>query len=104
RRRPADVRAGAAGHRAAADDGGPVREVDTDRPGRPDPDGGGTPTREGRRPRRRRRRRRRRARGPRAVTRALATAWWYLRAIMGETAYDQYLEHRERTHPGQPVL
>jgi uncharacterized short protein YbdD (DUF466 family) len=34
----------------------------------------------------------------------LKTAWWYVRAVMGETAYDQYLEHRERTHPGEPVL
>jgi uncharacterized short protein YbdD (DUF466 family) len=38
------------------------------------------------------------------MTRALRTAWWYFRAVMGETAYDQYLEHRERTHPGEPVL
>lgn len=38
------------------------------------------------------------------MTGVLARAWWYVRAVMGETAYDQYLEHRERTHPGEPVL
>jgi uncharacterized short protein YbdD (DUF466 family) len=34
----------------------------------------------------------------------LSRAWWYLRAVMGETAYDDYLDHRARTHPGEPVL
>ncbi len=38
------------------------------------------------------------------MTRVLARAWWYVRAVMGETAYDTYLEHRGRTHPGEPVL
>lgn len=35
---------------------------------------------------------------------ALARAWWYVRAVMGETAYDDYLAHRGRRHPGEPVL
>jgi uncharacterized short protein YbdD (DUF466 family) len=34
----------------------------------------------------------------------LSKVWWYVRAVMGETAYDDYLEHRARTHPGGPVL
>jgi uncharacterized short protein YbdD (DUF466 family) len=38
------------------------------------------------------------------VTRVLSRAWWYVRAVMGETAYDDYLTHRSKTHPGEPVL
>lgn len=38
------------------------------------------------------------------MTRLLASAWWYVRAVMGETAYETYLAHRERTHPGEGVL
>jgi uncharacterized short protein YbdD (DUF466 family) len=29
---------------------------------------------------------------------------WYLREVMGENAYDHYLEHRRRGHPDEPVL
>ncbi|MDG4832836.1 YbdD/YjiX family protein [Solwaraspora sp. WMMD1047] len=29
---------------------------------------------------------------------------WYARELSGESAYDNYLDHRRRTHPGQPVL
>ena len=38
------------------------------------------------------------------MTKVLSRAWWYVKAVMGEDAYDQYLAHRERTHPGKPVL
>ena len=35
-----------------------------------------------------------------------AAGWvlWYLREVMGENAYEHYLEHRGRRHPHQPVL
>ena len=29
---------------------------------------------------------------------------WYLREFAGETAYDRYVAHRERCHPGEPVM
>jgi uncharacterized short protein YbdD (DUF466 family) len=35
---------------------------------------------------------------------AAGKALWYLREVMGENAYEHYLEHRRRTHPGEPVL
>ena len=35
---------------------------------------------------------------------AAGRALWYLREVMGENAYEHYLEHRRRTHPGEPVL
>ena len=38
------------------------------------------------------------------MIRVFGRALWYVRAVMGETAYDTYLEHRARTHPGEPVL
>jgi uncharacterized short protein YbdD (DUF466 family) len=38
------------------------------------------------------------------VRTVLSRAWWYLREVMGETAYDHYLDHRARAHPGEPVL
>ena len=28
----------------------------------------------------------------------------YLREVSGETAYDRYVEHRRREHPGDPVM
>jgi uncharacterized short protein YbdD (DUF466 family) len=40
----------------------------------------------------------------RRVGAAAGRALWYLREVMGENAYDHYLEHRRRTHPGEPVL
>jgi uncharacterized short protein YbdD (DUF466 family) len=30
--------------------------------------------------------------------------FWYLREVMGENAYERYLEHQRRRHPGEPVL
>lgn len=38
------------------------------------------------------------------VRRALGEAWHVARGIAGETAYEQYLEHRRRYHPGEAVL
>jgi uncharacterized short protein YbdD (DUF466 family) len=29
---------------------------------------------------------------------------WYLREVMGENAYDHYLEHRRARHPDEPLL
>lgn len=37
----------------------------------------------------------------RSLPRALR---WYARELSGESAYDNYLAHRRRTHPGAPVL
>jgi uncharacterized short protein YbdD (DUF466 family) len=28
----------------------------------------------------------------------------YLREVSGETAYERYVEHRRREHPGDPVM
>jgi uncharacterized short protein YbdD (DUF466 family) len=38
------------------------------------------------------------------LRRAAAGALWYAREVMGENAYEHYLDHRRRTHPDQPVL
>jgi uncharacterized short protein YbdD (DUF466 family) len=35
---------------------------------------------------------------------ALGRLWWYVREVSGETAYENYLAHRQSTHPGEPVL
>lgn len=29
---------------------------------------------------------------------------WYCSSLMGDNHYRRYLEHRRRTHPGEPVL
>ena len=29
---------------------------------------------------------------------------WYLREVSGECAYDRYVEHMRRDHPGQAVM
>ena len=29
---------------------------------------------------------------------------WYVGALMGDNHYRRYLEHRARSHPGEPVL
>ncbi|MDX1879694.1 YbdD/YjiX family protein [Mycolicibacterium sp. 141076] len=31
-------------------------------------------------------------------------ARWYWSSLMGDNHYARYLEHRRRTHPGEPVL
>jgi len=38
------------------------------------------------------------------VGRALRFAWWYLREVSGESAYDRYVAHVRRDHPGEPVM
>jgi uncharacterized short protein YbdD (DUF466 family) len=29
---------------------------------------------------------------------------WYLREVSGESAYDHYVQHCRREHPGEPVM
>ena len=36
------------------------------------------------------------------VKRAFSGVRWYLREVAGESAYDRYVEHRRRDHPGNP--
>jgi uncharacterized short protein YbdD (DUF466 family) len=36
--------------------------------------------------------------------RALRAVVWYLREVTGENAYDRYLEHQRREHPGQEPM
>jgi uncharacterized short protein YbdD (DUF466 family) len=38
------------------------------------------------------------------VRRAAAHTLWYLREVMGENAYERYLEHQRRDHPDDQVL
>ena len=38
------------------------------------------------------------------VRRALAGVRWYLKEVSGESAYDHYVEHARRAHPGEPVM
>ena len=38
------------------------------------------------------------------VKRAFSGVRWYLREVSGESAYDRYVEHRRREHPGEPVM
>ena len=38
------------------------------------------------------------------VRRAASRTLWYVREVMGENAYDHYLEHQRRHHPGEPVM
>jgi uncharacterized short protein YbdD (DUF466 family) len=34
---------------------------------------------------------------------AFAGLRWYLREVAGESAYDRYVEHHRREHPGAPL-
>jgi len=34
----------------------------------------------------------------------LARAWQAVRSISGDDAYDRYLAHQQRAHPGEPAL
>lgn len=43
-----------------------------------------------------------RPRGP--LSRLRRSVGWYVASLMGDNHYRRYLEHRHRTHPGQPVL
>jgi uncharacterized short protein YbdD (DUF466 family) len=38
------------------------------------------------------------------IGRTASSTLWYLREVMGENAYDHYLEHQRRRHPGEPVV
>ena len=38
------------------------------------------------------------------VRQALGRVGWYLREVSGESAYDRYVAHRKRQHPGEPVM
>jgi len=38
------------------------------------------------------------------VTRTARQIGWYIGTLMGDTHYRRYVEHRRRTHPGEPVL
>jgi len=38
------------------------------------------------------------------VRRAFGAVRWYLREVSGESAYDRYVEHMRREHPGEPVM
>lgn len=29
---------------------------------------------------------------------------WYTRGVVGADAYERYVEHRRRTHPGEPIM
>jgi uncharacterized short protein YbdD (DUF466 family) len=39
-----------------------------------------------------------------SVRHALSGVRWYLREVAGESAYDRYLAHARREHPGEPVM
>lgn len=39
-----------------------------------------------------------------AVVRACRGVRWYVREVTGESAYDRYVEHETRAHPGAAVL
>jgi len=34
----------------------------------------------------------------------LGKSWRFLRQVSGDDAYDRYLAHMSRSHPGQPVM
>ena len=38
------------------------------------------------------------------VRQAIGGVGWYLRAVSGESDYDRYVAHREKDHPGDPVM
>jgi uncharacterized short protein YbdD (DUF466 family) len=38
------------------------------------------------------------------VRQVMAGVRWYLREVSGESAYDRYVQHMRRDHPGQPVM
>jgi uncharacterized short protein YbdD (DUF466 family) len=37
------------------------------------------------------------------VHQALRAVRWWVRGVTGADAYERYVEHRHRLHPGQPV-
>ena len=38
------------------------------------------------------------------IGRTAGRVLWYLREVMGENAYEHYLEHQRRRHPHEPLL
>jgi len=42
--------------------------------------------------------------GASALSAPLRFCWWYLREVSGESAYDRYVAHSRRDHPGEPVM
>ena len=38
------------------------------------------------------------------LRRAVSGILWYVREVLGENAYDHYLAHQRRHHPGKAVL
>ncbi|MGO1885250.1 MAG: YbdD/YjiX family protein [Citricoccus sp.] len=40
----------------------------------------------------------------RALTRGWSSFAWYVRALLGEDRYRQYVEHQSRAHPGTVPL
>ncbi|CAM00836.1 uncharacterized short protein YbdD (DUF466 family) [Saccharopolyspora erythraea NRRL 2338] len=36
--------------------------------------------------------------------RSFRAAWQVVRGVVGETAYERYVEHQRAHHPGEPVL
>jgi uncharacterized short protein YbdD (DUF466 family) len=38
------------------------------------------------------------------LRRAMTGALWYVREVMGENAYDHYLDHQRKHHPDDQVL
>ena len=41
---------------------------------------------------------------PAVLGRAWRAVRWYVTSVMGDNAYQIYLDHHRRTHPGEPVL
>lgn len=39
-----------------------------------------------------------------AVARGARSVWWYLTALMGDTAYRTYVEHHRAVHPDEEPL
>ena len=37
------------------------------------------------------------------IGRFIRQAGWYVASLMGDNHYRAYVEHRNRTHPGEPV-
>lgn len=39
-----------------------------------------------------------------SLRRSVRSAWQILRGIVGETAYERYVQHHREHHPGEPLL
>jgi uncharacterized short protein YbdD (DUF466 family) len=38
------------------------------------------------------------------IGRAWRAVRWYVTSVMGDNAYQVYLDHHRRNHPGEPIL